>query len=107
MYILNKHIFSASWDTCKFNPTGVFYCKRQVSATQFICAIIISNFRLMQNLLVLGSMFRKHIFKVNLIGDFEAIRFVHLPKFDWLSRAKNSWFSLLWNDEALHRSGFV
>ena len=32
----------------------------------------------MQNLLVLGSMFRKHIFKVNLIGDFEAIRFVHL-----------------------------
>ena len=37
---------------------------------------------------------------------FEAIRFAQMAKFDWFRKSKNSWISLLWNNEALHQSGF-
>ena len=37
---------------------------------------------------------------------FDAIRFAQMAKFDWFRKSKNSWISLLWNNEALHQSGF-
>ena len=40
------------------------------------------------------------------IHIFEAIRFAEMAKFDWFRKSKNSWISLLWNDKALHQSGF-
>jgi len=44
----------------------------------------------------------KHIY----MYIYEAIGFVHMATFDWFRKFKNSWISLLWNDKALHQSGF-
>ena len=75
------------WDTIRFNPLGVFYCKLQVSKRHITCAINISNFRLMRSLLVFISSIHEHM-RGGYIVPKHQIRFVHLERNDWFKFKK-------------------
>ena len=100
-----NHVMSLTfWDTIGFNPLGVFYCKLQV-LKRHICAMNISNFRLMRNLLVFISSIHKRI-RVEVFGNNKSDSYIWQEMIG-LMNSKLFWFSLPWNDKALHRSGLV